>query len=438
MTVRVSHRRQRGFTRTVIIAGLVLLAGLGVWLYLALRPPSPWTDAEKVLIRSLWLGSLPPAPADPTNAVSKDPRAAAMGHALFFDTRLSANNQVSCAFCHRPDMRFTDGMDKARALGQSRRNTPSIVGLAYSPWLYWDGRRDSLWSQALSPLEDPQEQGSNRMRIARLVTTDAEYAETYASLFGALPDFSDTARFPTDAGPALKPAWDSAWQGMTEPDRELVNRTFANAGKAIAAYEALMLPGPARFDDYAAAVLGESVADADSLLTNDEEKGLRLFIGKARCTECHNGPQFTNFEFHNTGILSYPGDLPDRGRIDGVREVRSNPFNCLGPYSDAEASQCLELTHARDGVELIGALKTPSLRNLTGTAPYMHKGQIKTLAETIEHYNDAPFAMIGHNEAENPLRLLPFERRQLEAFLEALAAPVAVEPAWLMPPGSTR
>ncbi len=434
MKAKVTCQHQCGFFRLLTITGLALLAGLVSWVLLVFWPPSPWTDAEKVLIRSLWLDSLPPVPADPTNFVSDNPRAAVMGHALFFDTRLSANNQISCAFCHRPEMRFTDGMDKARALGQSRRNTPSIVGLAYSPWLYWDGRRDSLWSQALSPLEDPQEQGSNRMRIARLVTTDDAYATTYANLFGELPDFSDTARFPADAGPNLKQEWNTSWQGMTESDRDLVNRTFANAGKTIAAYEALMQPGQTRFDAYASVVLGKSDVDPDSMFTNHEEKGLRLFIGKARCTECHNGPLFTNYEFHNSGILSYPGDLPDRGRIDGVRQVRSNPFNCLGSYSDADAEQCLELTHARDGAELIGALKTPSLRNLKGTAPYMHKGQIKTLADTIEHYNDAPFAMIGHNEAENPLRLLPFERRQLEAFLETLAAPIAVDERWLQPP----
>jgi cytochrome c peroxidase len=150
--------------------------------------------------------------------------------------------------------------------------------------------------------------------------------------------------------------------------------------------------------------------------------------------ECHNGPLFTNFEFHNTGILSFPGDLPDRGRIDGVREVRTEPFNCFGAYSDARPGQCLELTFARDGIELIGAMKSPSLRNLEGTAPYMHKGQLKTLTEVLDHYNQAPLAMIGHNEAEEPLGLLPFELKQLESFLTTLAAPVAVEEQWLQPP----
>ncbi len=92
------------------------------------------------------------------------------------------------------------------------------------------------------------------------------------------------------------------------------------------------------------------------------------------------------------------------------------------------------MTHAREGIELIGALKTPSLRNLAGTAPYMHKGQIATLSETLNHYNRAPLAMIGHNEAEEPLGLLPFEIKQLEAFLLTLTAPVAVDEKWLKPP----
>ncbi|MEK9648090.1 MAG: cytochrome c peroxidase [Gammaproteobacteria bacterium] len=407
-------------------------AALVVWFGMAWWPASAWSDDEKRLISSLWIGSLPPVPDDPSNAVDTVPLAAELGHALFFDARLSANNQISCAFCHRPDMRFTDRMDKASALGQSRRNTPSIVGLAFSPWLYWDGRRDSLWSQALSPLEDPQEQGGNRMAIARLVTSDKEYASQYEIIFRELPDFSDRSRFPDNAAPDLNNDWSDAWAGMMDTDQQLVNQTFANVGKAIAAYERLMVPSPSRFDQYAEAIINND-APGD-IFSNDEVKGLRLFIGKGRCMECHNGPLFTNNEFHNTGILSYPGDLPDRGRIDGVREVRQNKFNCLGPYSDAGEGQCLELTHAREGIELIGALKTPSLRNLAGTAPYMHKGQIATLSETLNHYNRAPLAMIGHNEAEEPLGLLPFEIKQLEAFLLTLTAPVAVDEKWLKPP----
>jgi len=411
----------------LILILLVTYAGLAFW------PASPWTDAEKVLIRSLWLETLPPLPEDPSNAVADSPLAVDMGHALFFDKRLSVNGAFSCASCHRPELNFTDGLDKARALGHSRRNTPSIAGLAYSPWLYWDGRRDSLWAQALSPLEDPEEMGNNRLNIARLIMEDPDYREQYAGLFGEVPDFSNRNRFPDNAGPGSTETWDQAWRLMNEDDRRQVNRVFANVGKAIASYERLMVPGVSRFDEYASAVLNND-ADADNLLTATEKKGLRLFIDKGRCMECHNGPLFTNNEFHNTGIISYPGDLPDRGRVDGLRQVRKDPFNCLGAYSDAAQGQCPELVYAREGIELIGAFKTPSLRNLAKTAPYMHKGQIATLTDTIRHYNDSPLAMIGHNEAEDPLGLLPFERKQVEAFLLTLQAPINVAPDLLEPP----
>ena len=221
---------------------------------------------------------------------------------------------------------------------------------------------------------------------------------------------------------------------MEKDDQVLVNQTFANVGKAIAAYERILLPAPSRFDAYVQSLVSKESENSRDIFSNDEIKGLRLFIGEARCIECHNGPLLTNFEFHNTGIISYPGDLPDRGRVDGVREVRSNPFNCQGLYSELESEQCLELIHAREGLELIGAMKTPSLRNLEGTAPYMHKGQIKTLAQTLDHYNEAPFAMIGHNEAEEILGMLSYELNQLEAFLLSLQAPIAVDERWLQAP----
>jgi len=421
------------YSRSFLGLGLLLAAGLLSWLFLAYKPPAAWTENELRMISSLSLSSLPALPLDASNKASADPLAEELGHALFFDARLSANKQISCASCHKPELRFTDGLDKAKAIGQSRMNTPSIVGLAYSPWLYWDGRRDSLWSQALSPLEDPQEQASNRMYIARFVTEDPEYSRMYHSIFGELPDFSDRSRFPDNAGPGLKTVWYSAWEQMSKEDQNLVNETFANVGKAIAAYERLLVPAPAKFDQYADALLKDQMEPGD-IYSNDEVKGLRIFIGQGRCMECHNGPLFTNFEFHNTGIISYPGDLPDRGRVDGLREVRKNPFNCQGEYSDRDPSQCLELIHAREGIELIGALKTPSLRNLAGTAPYMHKGQIKTPKESLEHYNKAPLAMIGHNETDSPLGLVSFELRQLEAFLMTLQAPLEIEQRWLQPP----
>jgi len=411
-----------------LCAGLIFLLWL-VWQEQA--EPEPWTASELALMESLTLDQLAPLPIDPSNAVADNPQAASFGQLLFFDTRLGSSGKFSCSSCHRPELHFTDGLQKARALGRSQRNAPSIVATAYSPWLYWDGRKDSQWSQALSPLEDPAEQGGNRMQLARLITQDADYLQRYANLFGTVPDFSDTARFPPAAGPiASNPQWNTAWQQMQESDRQAVNTVFANMGKALAAYERRLLPSASRFDRYVASL---KPADQSQPVFNKEEiLGLRLFIGEARCLECHNGPLFTNNEFHNTGLLPFPGELPDMGRNKILEQLRADPFNCVGPYSDAAAEQCAEFHFMRTGAELIGAMRTPSLRNLGGTAPFMHKGQIATLREVLEHYNDAPLALIGHNEA-TALGLSRRQLRQLEAFLLTLDAPLAGLPDLLKP-----
>jgi cytochrome c peroxidase len=387
-----------------------------------------------MVLQRLSLDSLPPLPADPTNAVADDPRAAKLGHQLFFDARLSANGAVSCATCHQPERRFSDGLPKGRGIGLSGRNTPSIVGTAYSPWLYWDGRRDSQWAQALSPLEDPAEHGGNRMQYVRFVSTDPEYRTQYEALFGPLPDFSDTSRFPEAAAPLEDPKVSAAWLAMTDEDRHGVNRVFANIGKAIAAYERLIMPGPSRFDLYVRSLLKGNDDTSQAMLSDEEILGLQLFIDEARCTECHNGPLLTNNEFHNTGVLSFPGELPDRGRIDGLKQVLADHFNCLGKFSDNPDRKCSELTYVRTGIELIGATRTPSLRNLGGTAPYSHKGQNETLADLLDLYNRAPLAMIGHNEAEEKLNLSRRDLKQLEAFLNVLDAPLSTPEEWLAAP----
>lgn len=271
------------------------------------------------------------------------------------------------------------------------------------------------------------------MTYVRFVSKDQAYRERYESLFGSLPDFANPTRFPARASPLANPEARAAWTAMAESDRRLVNTVFANIGKVIAAYERKLMHGRSRFDDYVRAIESGDAA-AENILTTAEILGLQLFIDEARCTECHNGPLFTNNEFHNTGILSFPGDLPDRGRIEGVREVLRDPFNCLGEYSDDPARNCPELTYVRTGIELIGATRTPSLRNLGGTAPYAHKGQQETLAEVLDQYNRSPLAMIGHNEAENPLGLSRRELKWLEAFLLTLDAPLATPAEWLAAP----
>jgi len=385
--------------RTKIVVAAAAIAIMIVSLQSWQGNPPQWTDDEVAILRSLWLESLPELPPDPSNAVADNPAAAALGKQLFFDPRLSANGGISCSTCHQPVRRFTDGLQKGQAIGTSGRNTPSIVAASYSPWSYWDGRRDSQWSQALSPLEDANEHASDRVQITRLIEQDDSYRAVYESIFGQLPDLSKA-----DAG--------------------AVNSVFSNIGKAIAAFERTIMPTSSRFDEYVAAVVSNDNARQEELFSDDEVWGLRFYIGEANCTQCHNGPLFTNNEFHNTGVINFPGDVPDKGRAGGVREVLQHPFNCRGQYSDDPGRQCAELEFARTGIELVGAFKTPSLRNLENTAPFMHKGQIATLSEVLEHYNAAPDAMIGHNEAK-PLGLSGRELRQLEAFLATLAAPVA-------------
>ncbi len=419
----------RGFLSFVIAIGTILAS---IWFFSQSKSQKFWTAKEVKVLQSLWIGSLPPVPTDTSNAVADHPQAAQLGYQLFFDTRLSANGQISCATCHQPERFFTDGLTVAEGAKTGIRNTMSIIGTAYSPWLFWDGRKDSLWSQALSPLENSKEHAGSRMQYAHLITQDENYRSTYELLFGPLPNLLDKSRFPAITGHDNKMEWSNVWHSMLPEDRDAVTKIFVNLAKSIAAYERLLLPGPSRFDLYVKCVIEDDQKKMDAL-TRDEVAGLRLFIGKAQCINCHNGPLFTNNEFHNTGVLSSPGELPSMGRVSGVRVARADPFNCLGLFNDAANQECAELRFTRTGDELIGTHKVPSLRNVAETGPYMHSGQLNNLVQVIEQYNRAPTAMIGHNEAK-PLGLSIKERRQLEAFLHALSGPLATDSKWLARP----
>jgi cytochrome c peroxidase len=314
----------------------------------------------------------------------------------------------------------------------------TIVGTAYNPWFFWDGRSDSQWAQALAPWEDPTEHGGTRTQYIHLIDEDATYRAEYEALFGSLPDFSDRDRFPDTAGPFGDTAAQTAWQAMTLADRKSVTQVFVNLGKAVAAYERLIRPGPSRFDAYVQAALGNDGDAGETLasLTPDEEAGMRLFINDG-CLYCHKGPLFTSNEFFNVGVPNAE-DMPlDRGRFQVLQAVFENEFNCLGTYSDAEPDECTTLTALDpNGVELRGAFKVPSLRNVAETAPYMSAGQYTTLREVLEHYSRAEPGPFAHTE------ILPFEfsereLAQLEAFLKSLSGPLAVDPKLLSPPGES-
>ena len=272
---------------------IIAAVGLGLATTAAAVVPtemSSWTSDELDLVRSLSLDALPEPPADPSNHVADDARAVELGRNLFFDTRLSANGEVACATCHLPDRQFQDDMPLAKGVGTTTRRTMPIAGAAYSPFLFWDGRKDSLWAQALGPLESAVEHGGNRAQYAHLIAD--QYQAAYKEIFGPLPDLS---RVPDNAGPVQDSAARTAWEMLDEHDREAINVVFANIGKSIAAFERTITPSRSRFDDW--------VSSADfpksGILSRQEIAGLRLFVGKAECSNCHNGPLLSDGHFHN-------------------------------------------------------------------------------------------------------------------------------------------
>jgi cytochrome c peroxidase len=313
-----------------------------------------------------------------------------------------------------------------------------IVGAGYSTWLFWDGRKDSLWAQALGPLEDAAEHGGNRTRHAHLLASN--YRKEYEAVFGSMPRFDG---LPQDAGPNGAAADKAAWAAMDARQRDDVSRAFANMGKSIAAYEKSLRHEPSRLDRYVDAVVAGRAAGPD-VLQPGEVRGLRLFIGKAQCVTCHNGPLLTDQQFHNTGVPPREATRPDRGRADATARLRSDEFNCLGPFSDAKPQQCQELRFmVDDDPSLVGAFKTPGLRGVAQRAPYMHAGQLSTLEQVVRHYVAAPHAAVGHSELTHrhagagtakhderaPIELTDAEAADLVSFLGTLSAESAVVPA---------
>ncbi len=401
--------------RLFVFCALLLL---GATVGAATSGSNGWSAAQLDELRSLSLSELEPPPPDATNRVADDPRAARLGERLFFDTRLSSNGKVACGTCHQPDLDFQDGTALGRGVGSTTKRTMPIAATSRSPFLFWDGRKDGLWAQALGPLESAVEHGGTRAQYAHLIAE--QYRAEYEDLFGPLPDLSAV---PASAGPGGNQSEVDAWKALTDDQRDATTRVFVNIGKAIAAYERRVEFGPAPFDRYVDAITNHR--RGDGILTNDQVAGLKLFIGKANCTQCHNGPLFTNNEFHNTGV-PHRSELPvDDGRLTGAAAVLGDEFNCRSRWSDAP-TPCAELEFLVSGDHVLQrAYKVPSLRHVARRAPYMNAGQFATLAEVLSHYNRAPMAPRGHTELK-PLHLKPVELSQLEAFLRALTGTVVV------------
>jgi cytochrome c peroxidase len=414
-------------TTLVLSAALAVLgASFGGGVQAAATPAAAvsrgWTRQELDVLASLRLSELSGVPDDPSNDWDDSVAAAALGKQLFFDPRFSRNQAVACSSCHDPERQFQDGRKVGEGIGVGSRRTMPIAAAGYSPWLFWDGRKDSLWSQALGPLEDSLEHGGNRVRYARLM--HSHYSQSYVDLFGPMPEL---VGLPEDASPLGTVAEQQAWQAMEPAARDAVSRVFSNMGKAIAAYERRIQHEPSRLDRYVDQLLGGD-RGAPPVLTPQEVRGLRLFIGKGDCVSCHNGPLLTDQHFHNTGVPQRDPKRPDEGRAAAIARVRGDEFNCLGRFSDASPAQCRELRFlADDDAQLEGAFRTPGLRGVAQRPPYMHAGQFASLEEVVRHYVDAPRAGVGHSELGSSswrrrpaTRLSVAEQRDLVSFLHSL------------------
>ncbi len=373
-----------------------------------------WSEEDKQVIRSFSLSSLPPLPSDPSNAYADNPKAIEFGKKLFFDKSFSANGKISCATCHIPEYSFTDKFALARGMGTNMRRTMPLIGVAYQSWFFWDGRKDSLWSQAIGPIESVPEHGITRSYCAHLIID--KFKSEYTEIFGSLPKITHKSCPPKASPGTGNPVALKLWKAMKPADRYAVNRIYANIGKALEAYVRRIVPSPAPFDLYADAILRNDRAAADKAMDRDAVEGLRLFIGKAKCINCHMGPLFTNGEFHNIGL----DETKDKGRADGIGKVLSDEFNCLGKYSDAKPEQCGELRFMdKDKSKYIGSFKTPTLRNIADRPPYMHAGQFKTLKDVMFFYRMSSSRLVEHQD------LTDEELLQIVAFMKTLSGPLS-------------
>jgi cytochrome c peroxidase len=314
------------------------------------RPPPPAITPQMLDMLKTLPGGLAALPAVPMPA--DNPQSSAkieLGKKLFFDTRLSLDRASSCATCHSPEKAFADGLPRAKGFKGALlpRNSPTVLNAAYNSAQFWDGRAATLDEQCKGPLLAPAEMNMlDEKHLVDRLNSIPGYRHDFQTIFGGSPSLDSVTR-------------------------------------AVAAFERTLVTPNSRFDRYA---MGVKTALSDS-----EKRGLILFIGKAACSECHNGPNFTDNKYHNLGIATAHGTPDDAGRF----AVTKNP-------------------------EDRNAFKTPTLRNIALTAPYMHDGSSATLEEVVELYDrgggDAP----NKSKLIYKLDLTAQEKADLVAFMKSL------------------
>jgi len=304
-----------------------------------------------------------------------------LGRALFFDKRLSEDQTVSCATCHDPAAAFAGKEALAVGVGNKRgaRNAPTLLNSRFSESYFWDGRAATLEEQAKQPLLNPNEMGmTDEAALVARVSAVTEYQKSFRQVF---------------------------------PREGITLNTIANA---IAAFERSLISNDAPFDRF--------IRGNKKSLTATQQRGLELFKGKAKCADCHTLSQkpalFTDAKFHNTGIrtkdLTYEA-LAQRAeearkQTDAAKLAHDPAFSDLGRF--------LVTRNQKD----LGAFKTPSLRDVELTGPYMHDGSLKTLLDVVRFYNEGGTKNPMLDEKMTPLNLTETEMNELVDFLRALTS----------------
>lgn len=428
-------------------------------------PDPQLTDGDWQKLRELSPAELPPPAKDPTNDWADDPAAAAFGQVLFFDPRFSGAlldgdndgtefalgrqgeaGKVACAGCHLPEGGFSDTRTLLGQIslgsGWGLRRAPSLLDVGQSKLLMWDGRRDALFNQVFGVLESEVEMNSSRLYAAAQVFDNHKAA--YEAIFGPLPPLDDATRFPrltaNETGCSRldkdnvcmgtkhgSPGDGAEFDGLPKVDQDAVTRVWVNVGKAIAAYERLLSCGPGPFDAW--------VQGDENALGRAEQRGAALFVGKAKCISCHDGPYLSDEQFHNVGLR--PGvvatvflDANDPGAARGLPLVKADPLNSLGAFSDGHDARLPDEV----GPQYDGAFRTPRLRCVAQRPSFMHTGHIGKLADVIEFFDRGgeQGGFPGQNELV-ALKLTARERADLLAFLSTLTGS-GPAPALLAPP----
>jgi cytochrome c peroxidase len=311
-----------------------------------------------------------------------------LGKRLFSDSRLSSDGKVSCTTCHQPQHAFSDGRRVARGVDNKlgTRNTPSLLNVRYNSTEFWDGRSPSLEAQAVDPLTNPLEHGlRNTGDLMQRIQSDTTYLTEFRAAFSI-------------------------------PDHQAIG--IDQVAEALATFERTLVAGDSAFDRY---LYGHEAG----ALSEAAQRGLVLFRGRAQCANCHAiGDQaalFMDNQYHsiNVGLLRLTSRLAQlaagvvRSRNAGTRTDTLIP-------ADAGIAELGRFVLTLDPVD-IGKFRTPSLRNVALTAPYMHDGSIATLEEAVDR------ELYDHAGDGRPLILTPLEKTDLVAFLRSLTSPAAAK-----------